>query len=279
VTQPIDQGRPAQGAATMPSAETRLPISGFIIAKNEADRISRAILSMRDWVDEVIVVDSGSTDGTMEVSTTLGARAVFNAWEGYGPQKVFAENLCRNKWLLNLDADEEITPELAAEIKELFHAGEPDIKMFDVCLVELRPYEAVPNRRPLRKVVTRLYHRDYAGYRPSPVHDSVVPKVQTRSQTFKHPVWHRSLRSHQHTIEKINSYTSMQAEDLFRKGRNFGALYVLFTPLLAFIRAYFLRGYMFYGLEGLIDAYIFAFSRTLRVAKTRERFRMARKQN
>lgn len=256
---------------------TRLPISVFIIAKNEADRISRAILGVRDWVDEVIVVDSGSTDDTVALSASLGARTVFNAWTGYGPQKVFAENQCRNKWLLNLDADEEITPDGAAEIQALFKTGEPATKIFDIRFLELRPYETQPRRFPLVKVYTRLYHRDFAGFRPSPVHDSVVPKDSARIGKLKAGAWHRSLRSHAHTVAKINSYTSMQAEDNFRKGRNFGPLIVIFTPLLSFLRAYFLRGYMFYGIEGIADAQIYAFSRLLRVAKTRERFRNAKK--
>jgi glycosyltransferase involved in cell wall biosynthesis len=256
---------------------TRLPISVFIIAKNEADRISRAILGVRDWVDEVIVIDSGSTDDTVAISASLGARTIFNAWTGYGPQKVFGENQCRNKWLLNLDADEEITPEGAAEIQALFANGEPETKVFDIRFLELRPYETRPRRFPLVKLYTRLYHKDFGGFRPSPVHDSVVAKDGVRIGKLKQGAWHRSLRSHAHTLAKINSYTSMQAEDNFRKGRNFGPLIVIFTPLLSFLRAYFLRGYMFYGVEGVADAQIYAFSRALRVAKTRERFRMAEK--
>ncbi|MEP2437055.1 MAG: glycosyltransferase, partial [Roseibium sp.] len=79
-----------------------LPISVFIIAKDEADRIGRTITSVRDWVDEVIVIDSGSSDGTVAVAEQLGARVLENAWPGYGPQKRFGEDQCRNDWLLNL---------------------------------------------------------------------------------------------------------------------------------------------------------------------------------
>jgi glycosyltransferase involved in cell wall biosynthesis len=257
----------------------RLPISAFIIAKNEADRISRAILSVRDWVDEVVVVDSGSTDETVKLSASLGARTAFNAWTGFGPQKVFAEGLCRNKWLLNIDADEEITAACAGEIKALFRNGEPADKIFEMKFLELRPYETRPRRFALYKIYTRLYHRDHAGFRPSPVHDSVVPRDPAAGTVrLKHGAWHRSLRSHQHTVEKINAYTTLQAEDLFRKGRNFGVLSAIFTPPISFLTAYFVRGYLFYGVEGVVDAYIYAFSRTLRVAKTRERFRMAKRE-
>ena len=87
----------------------RLPLSAFIISKNEADRISRPIKSVIDWVDEVIVVDSGSTDDTVAVAERLGARVVHHEWKGYGAQKRHGEDQCRNHWLLNLDADEEVT--------------------------------------------------------------------------------------------------------------------------------------------------------------------------
>ena len=101
----------------------RLPLSVFIIAQDEADRIGRAISSVIDWVDEVIVIDSGSTDGTQELAARLGARVINNAWPGYGPQKRFGEDQCRNDWLLNIDADEEITLDLRAEIVSLFDTG------------------------------------------------------------------------------------------------------------------------------------------------------------
>ena len=84
----------------------RLPISCFIIAKNEADRIVRTINSLKGWVNEVVVVDSGSSDDTMAVARRAGARAISNPWPGFGEQKRFAEDQCTNDWLLNVDADE-----------------------------------------------------------------------------------------------------------------------------------------------------------------------------
>jgi len=86
------------------------PISVYIVAKNEADRIGRAVRSVVQWVDEVIVVDSGSEDATVLVASEAGARVLYHAWPGYGPQKRFGEDQCRNEWLLNLDADEEVSP-------------------------------------------------------------------------------------------------------------------------------------------------------------------------
>ena len=253
----------------------RLPISVFIIAKNEADRIPKAILSVRDWVDEVIVIDSGSTDDTVRVAQELGARTCFHEWQGYGPQKVFGETLCRNKWLFNLDADEEATPKTVAEIKQLFADGEPRDKAFAMKTNTVFRFEDKPRRFAVSMTHGRLYHRDYAGFKSSTVHDSVVRRDGGPLKLLKHGLNHYIFRSHHHAIEKVNFYSSMQAEDLFRKGRNPGALRIVFTPIWAFFKAYVLRGYIFYGLDGVIRSYIYAFSRLIRVAKAREKFQEA----
>ncbi|CAA9321253.1 MAG: Possible glycosyltransferase 2 fused to TPR-repeat domain, partial [uncultured Microvirga sp.] len=99
---------------------TALPISIFLIARNEADRIGDVIRAVRDLSDDIVVVDSGSTDGTQSVAEALGARVIFNPWKGFGPQKRFAEEQCRHEWLLNLDADEVVPPKLKAEIREAY---------------------------------------------------------------------------------------------------------------------------------------------------------------
>src|SRR5688572_5763573 len=119
-----------------------LPISCFIIAKDEAKRIARAIASVTAWVDEVVVVvDPRSTDGTQDVARRLGAKVTENPWPGYGAQKRFAEDLCRNRWLLNLDADEAVTPSLEKEIRALFAQGEPAVAGYRVFIAEILPFE------------------------------------------------------------------------------------------------------------------------------------------
>lgn len=250
----------------------RLPISAFIIAKNEADRIPKAILSVRDWVDEVIVIDSGSTDETVKIAQDLGAKTYFNDWRGYGPQKIFGESLCRNKWVFNLDADEEATPEVIAEIRSLFANGEPEKKAFAMKTLSVFPFEEKPRRFAVSMTHGRLYNLDHAGFRDSTVHDSVVLRDGGELTLLKNGLNHYIFRSHAHTIEKVNFYSSMQADDLYRKGRNPGALRIVVTPIWAFFKAYVLRGYILYGLDGVIRSYIYAFSRLIRVAKAREKF-------
>ena len=101
----------------------KLPISCFIIALNEADRIDKTIKSVKDLVDEVIVIDSGSNDGTQKLAEDLGCKVFYNEWNGFGPQKRFGEECSKNKWLLNLDADEYLSHEISNEIRDLFRAN------------------------------------------------------------------------------------------------------------------------------------------------------------
>src|SRR4051795_10251899 len=127
------------------TAAAPLPLSVFIIAQDEADRIGDAIRAVRDLSDDVVVVDSGSTDATPAVAVGLGARVISNPWPGYGPQKRFAEEQCRHEWLLNADADEVVPPELKTAIRALFASGEPPRNAYRLGIAEIFPGEATPH--------------------------------------------------------------------------------------------------------------------------------------
>lgn len=255
---------------------TKLPISVFIIAKNEADRIPVVIKAVRDWVDEVIVIDSGSVDETVAVSKSLRARVVFNAWRGYGPQKVFGESLCRNAWLLNLDADEEISADLAAEMQTLFSQGEPACAAYTLPILPLYPFQETGHPWTAFHHPVRLYRKDKAGFKDELVHDSVVVR-EGKIGHLKGMVLHRSFRSLAHHVEKVNSYSSAQAEVLASRGRDPGLLVLLLTPVFAFFKQYFLRREFVNGVDGIVVSYMYAFQRFIRLAKTREQRRLNQK--
>lgn len=251
----------------------RLPLSVFIIAKNEADRIPLTIESVRGWVDEVIVIDSGSADDTVAVAESLGAAVTFNEWRGYGPQKVFGETLCRNDWLLNLDADEEITPELEREIRALF-AGEPPCSAYRLHILPLHSFQDTGHKWTATQKPVRLYRKNQAGFKDSTVHDSVVVH-NGATGALKGMVNHRSFRSLAHHVEKVNSYSSAQAEDLQRRGRNPTGIELVVVPVFAFLKQYLLRREFVNGIDGVVISYMYAFQRFIRLAKTRERFHIA----
>lgn len=251
--------------------KNKTPVSVFIIAKNEEDRIHYSINSVKNWADEIIVIDSGSDDKTVEISKKLGATVLFNEWKGYGQQKIFGESICKNDWILNIDADEEISPELKNEIeialkdndKKAFH-----IPIKTMSLNSQKPPRFAPSNEPIR-----LYNKKFAGFKDSIVHDSVVVNNNTKVGELKNIVYHRSFRSYKHAIEKINYYSTLQAEDMFAKGKKPSLLKIITEPFWAFFKAYFLRKYIFFGVDGFIEGIIYAFSRTIRLAKTRELYK------
>ena len=253
--------------------KTFLPLSVFVIACNEADRIGAALSAVRNLTDDIILVDSGSTDGTQDAARQHGARVVFNPWPGYGPQKRFAEDLCRYDWVLNVDADEVIPPDLAAEIRALFMREGPRRDAYRIRIAEMSPNEEHPHPLAHALAPVRLYRRSVGRYASSTVHDRVQLPPGTEAPRLRGIIHHRSARSLSHQIVKLNAYSDMQADDMDRRRKTIPALRMLTEFPLAFLKAYILRRHFIRGLNGYVSAINYAFSRHLRLAKHLERRR------
>ena len=186
-------------------------LSAFVIARNEADRVARCLGPLLELAEEVILVDSGSQDDTVAKAEALGARVIHNDWPGYGPQKRFAEEQCRNDWLLNLDADEVVTPELAAEIRGLFAKGEPPASFYRLKVLEVLPGREKPLKRGRVYRIIRLYDRRAGRYAAHPTFDRVEVPPGADVETLVAPLLHHSFRSLSHMVEKLNRYSDEQA--------------------------------------------------------------------
>lgn len=254
-----------------------LPLSVFIIARNEADRIAPVIEAAREISEDVIVVDSGSTDGTQALASSLGARVLHNDWPGYGPQKRFAEEQCQHPWLLNLDADEWMPPELRAEIRALFAAGTPAADAYEIRIAEVFPGEDAPHPFAYALPPVRLYHRAKGRYSASIVHDRVDLVPGARVARLRGIVHHFSVRSIGDQISKLNAYADQQVQDLVARGKHIPTWRLFFEFPLQFLKAYVIRRHALRGTYGFITAMNFAFYRFLRVAKDYERRRIEAK--
>lgn len=256
---------------------TRPPLSVFIIAKNEADRLPRIIRAVRGISDDIVVVDSGSDDGTQALARAEGARVIEREWPGYGPQKRFAEGECKHNWVLNIDADEFVPPELAVEIADLFATGEPAADAYEIRIAEIFPGEEAPHPLAYALDPVRLYRRDRGTYSLSPVHDRVDLQPGARIGRLQGIIHHFSVRSIGDQIEKLNAYSDQQVADLASRGKSVSTLRVFVEFPAAFFKAYLGRRHFARGVYGFITAMNFAFFRWLRVAKDYERRTIERK--
>lgn len=242
----------------------KLPISCFIIAQDEADRITNTIESVIDIVDEVIVIDSGSTDGTQDLARQLGCKVFFNKWKGYGPQKRFGEDCAKNEWLLNLDADEYLSDQIKSEILQIFDDNNNHYNFFSMKVTPIYPNWKRPRIFSASHECVRLYNKRFGRFSNSPVHDSVETN-NSKIFYFKNHVYHNSVRSFKHLIEKEESYIQLQSKTLKDKNKIFLFLRIFVEFPLAFIKYYFIRRHFTGALTGLVTSLILAYYRWKRV--------------
>ncbi len=250
-------------------AVARLPLSCFIIAKNEADRIVRTTRAVKDWVDEVVVVDSGSSDGTQGLAEAEGARVIFNEWPGFGQQKRFAEMQCRNDWLLNIDADEVVSPALASEIQALFANVTPALAAYAVPINDVYPGQTKPRLWANDYVQPRLYDRRRVRFKDSPIHDS-LDIGGMKVGTLSGDVHHFSARSVDDQLAKAVERGRYFADHAKKKSPGLLRLRLLFEFPAAFLRYYVIRRHFTGGLAGFQSATIGAMSRFVRIARMLE---------
>jgi glycosyltransferase involved in cell wall biosynthesis len=247
-----------------------MPVSCTIIAKDEGDRIERCILAVRHLVDEVVVVDSGSRDDTVAKAQALGAKIFQRAWTGFGPQKRYAEDCASHDWILNLDADEIVTPDLAREIADLMRRGEPLLPAFRFRQVTVYPGQKKPRLWADFHNYVRLYDRRRVRFKDSSVHDTVETGGHEVGQ-LDGIALHFSWRTLEHVRTKLERYTDLQAKELSKPRALILARLPFEYPWL-FFRYYVLRRNFTGGVFGLRIAHEISkarFRRLLKILKAR----------
>jgi glycosyltransferase involved in cell wall biosynthesis len=242
-----------------------MKISAAIIAQNEERNISRVIESLR-CCDEILVVDSGSTDRTMELAAKLGARVVENPWRGYAGQKNFAAEQCENDWVLSLDADESLSEALEAEIWQIKKNGaQYDAYTMPRLAQYLGSWILHSGWYPDRKV--RLFDRRKARWEGKYVHESVV--VEGRTGHLDSNILHFTCSSLSEHLKTMDRYTTLAAEQIIDEKRKVGLAQLLLDPPWTFLRSYVLKRGFLDGAEGLAIAYMAAFYNFLKYAKAK----------
>ena len=242
-----------------------MKISAAIITHDEERNIARAIESLR-CCEEIVVVDSGSTDRTVELASKLGAKVIEAPWRGYAAQKNFAAEQCSNDWVLSLDADEALSEALEAEIWHLKKHG-------GTCVAYTMPRMAQYLGRwilhsgwyPDRKV--RLFDRRQAKWEGDYVHESV--KVHGETGHFKENLLHFTCESLSEHLKTMDRYTTLAAAEMIDAKVRPNWLHMVFDPLWTFFKTYFLKRGFLDGYEGLAIAYMAAHYNFLKYAKAR----------
>ena len=240
-----------------------MPVTVTIITLNESRHIAAAIDSAA-WADEILIVDSGSTDDTVAVATDKGVRVMSRPWPGYVDQKNYAASVATHDWVFSLDADERLTPALAAEVRAVI-ASEPAERAFRVPRVTFHLGRWIRTTDFYPDYQARLYDRRAARWQGKYVHESVVadgPIGQLKSE-----LQHYSYRDLSDHLDRINRYSSLAAQQMYESGRRAGAADLLLHPPAAFLRNYLLRGGFADGIAGLTLSLINSYSVLLKFAK------------
>ena len=244
----------------------KLPISCFIISKNEADRLPRTLASVEGLVDEIVVIDSGSTDETVAIAKAAGAKVVFNAWPGFGQQKRFGEDQCRHDWLLNLDADEVVPAELGLSIRAVFATGAPEFPVYGVSDEIVYPGAEKPRRYARDHYFYRLYDRRRARFKDDTLFDSVDPGGQPCGH-LEGALYHHTVRSFDDLIAKCDERASYNAAHARQKSRGLLALRLVTEFPMSFVKYYFVRSHVLGGMKGFQYAMILSFYRWVRIVR------------
>lgn len=244
----------------------RPPVSVTIITLNEKDNITRAIESVR-WTDEIIVVDSGSTDGTIEIAKNLGARVVQNPWPGYGKQKNFAQAQAKHDWVLNIDGDEMVPEALSREIQKVLAdvaTGKSRCLGFRFPRKNFYLGRWISHGGWYPNYLIRLADRRHAAWSEPHVHEAL--EVNGEVATLTEPLHNYSFPSIQDQILTNLRFSRLGCEDLKRKGKEASVLKLLFKPIGKFIETYLLKRGFLDGLPGFIISVNAAHSMFLKYA-------------
>jgi glycosyltransferase involved in cell wall biosynthesis len=242
----------------------RPSVSVTILTYNEEKNLRRAIESVR-WAEEILVVDSGSTDGTTRLAQELGAQVIHNPWPGYGAQKNFAQSKVRHDWVLNLDADEDVPPELATEIQEAITTA--DSRQLRAFRFPRKTYYLgrwvrhggwYPNR------LVRLSHRAHSRWTEPEVHERLL--VHGAVGDLRAALNHYSFPTIESQVQTNLRFARLGSEDLRRKDRKPSFLKLLLKPWWKFVDTYFLRLGILDGARGFIISVNASYSMFLKYA-------------
>ena len=226
-------------------------LSVILITKNEAANI-RDCLDSVAWADEIIVVDSGSTDDTVAICKELGAQVYVQDWPGFGIQKNRALGYARNDWVLSLDADERVTAELHAEIEKVLSSEHHTASAYNVSRLSNFCGQFMRHSGWYPDLLPRLFKRGTARFSEDLVHERLI--VEGEVGLLQGLLLHYSFDDMEEVLQKINQYSSAGAAMMFKRGKRTTLTGTVGRGIWSFIRSYILRAGFLDGKKGFMLA-------------------------
>ena len=244
-----------------------MPFSVAIITKNEEDRLPICLKSVA-FADEILVVDSGSGDDTVEIAKSFGCRVLLETWRGYAKQKQFAVDNCRNDWVLILDADESVPRITAEKIVEVL--GRPEQKITAYSFLRknffhnrwIRHCGWWPDR------IVRLVHRQHGRFSDHLVHEQWISDGSI--QELDVAIEHNSFRNYTDIIHKMDTYSTLAAQDMLKMGKHGGCISPFSHGIWMFVRTYIFELGVLEYFDGFVISILNAGGSFLKYAKLRE---------
>ena len=249
-------------------------LSVVIITFNEAVNIGKCLASVKDIADEIIVIDSSSTDDTVHIAQSHGAMVITHPFLGYGAQKNFATGCAGNNWVLSLDADEALTPQLRQSILKV--KQQPDYDVYDIPRLTNYCGQWIHHSGWYPDHQTRLYDRTKGRWIERKVHEYWNLDTPGKKGLLKGDLLHYSFTSISAHLQKIEKYTDLAAQEAARNNKNPSLLIIFFSPFWHFINEYFLRLGFLDGFYGYVICKLSAYSAFCKIIKTRMYYKLNR---
>ncbi|MGL4403108.1 MAG: glycosyltransferase family 2 protein [Fusobacteriaceae bacterium] len=245
-------------------------LSVAMMTFNEENNLDRTLISLRDLADEIVIVDSGSTDGTEQIAKKHKAKFITQKWLGYGKQRNFAIESSTNEWILCIDADEELTDELYEKIKKIIKNSE-DRNVYEINRISVCFGKVLKHGGWGKSYAVRLFKKEMGRFNDNTVHEN----FQTSAPLIKinESLLHHSYLTLEDYFAKFNRYTTEGALDYYKKGKKTNLFQIVFNPLYKFLRMYIFRLGFLDGIEGFLIAVTSALYSMVKYFKLREIYR------
>jgi len=249
-------------------------LSLAVITYNEEDNIIRLLNAVKGTVDEIIVVDSHSTDRTKEICLQDYPEVKFyeKKFNGYGEQKNYALSLCSEEWVLFLDADEIPDEEMIRSIRKIISCGNTKCTVYKAKFINYVGIHLIRFGGWGNVCKERLFKKDYAKYSDDKVHEFLI--TDQKAGILEGKLNHYTYKSIHHHISKINKYSDMMAEKMFERGKKYQNFKIIISPVYEFIKVFIFKLGFLDGFAGFYVAKTMSYYTFLKYIKLREKIRI-----